>query len=60
MNSFEYLSVSDLAKKLNFHRVQIYRLLKAGKLPEPIRIGSRLRWRSDVVERWLDDGKAAL
>ena len=27
---------------------------RRGELPEPVRIGTRLRWRVDVVRIWID------
>lgn len=37
-------------------RTSIYRLMREGSFPEPIRIGERaVRWRASELEAWLDD-----
>lgn len=33
----------------------LYRAMRRGKFPEPLRIGARsVRWRSDEVQAWID------
>ena len=37
-------------------RTTIYRLMRAGQFPEPVRIGSRaVRWPERELEAWLAD-----
>ena len=48
------MKVRDVMDALGVSRVTLWRLVKAGKFPQPIRIGSRiLRWRVEDVEAWL-------
>lgn len=34
----------------------LWRLLSAGKLIEPIRLGGNTRWRLRDVQTWIDEG----
>jgi predicted DNA-binding transcriptional regulator AlpA len=34
----------------------LWRLLSAGKLPTPVRIGGSTRWRRDEVREWIRNG----
>jgi predicted DNA-binding transcriptional regulator AlpA len=34
----------------------LWRLLSAGKLPEPIRVGRSVRWRMSDIREWIDSG----
>ena len=35
------------------------RLVKSGRVPQPIRLGGRLVWLSDTLEKWLKEQSAA-
>ena len=46
-----YLSFTDLQAKLGGRgRTTIYRDVENGRLPRPVKIGSRLYWREDDVD----------
>jgi predicted DNA-binding transcriptional regulator AlpA len=46
----QYLTFRDLQSKLgNRGRTTIYRDVEAGRLPRPVKIGSRLYWCEDAV-----------
>ena len=46
-----YLSFSDLQAKLGGRgRTTIYRDVENGRIPRPVKIGSRLYWREDEVD----------
>jgi prophage regulatory protein len=52
----QYLTLTDLRAKLgNRSRSAIYLDLAAGRLPQPLRLGGRLYWPSDVVDAHLRD-----
>ncbi len=52
--SMRYLSFRELQKKLsNRGRTTIYRDVKLGRLPKPLKIGSRLYWIEDEVDAAL-------
>lgn len=50
------LSVSDLARVLRTSNRTIWRLLAAGKLPEPVRLGARPRWTAETLRQWVRAG----
>lgn len=46
-----YLSFRDLQAKLGGRgRTTIYRDVEVGRLPRPVKIGSRLFWREDEID----------
>ena len=49
-----YLSFRDLQSKLGCRgRTTIYRDVENGRLPKPIKIGSRLYWSETEVDAWI-------
>ena len=50
------IDVSDLATMLNISTRTVWRLLSAGKMLAPIRIGGAVRWRYQEVHRWIEQG----
>ena len=49
------LDFHDLAVWFKCDVRSVQRLRAAGTLPEPIKVGRKLRWRREVIERWLDE-----
>jgi excisionase family DNA binding protein len=49
---FEVLTVKEVSEMLRIHKITLYRLVRAGKIPS-FRIGSDWRFRSDLLERWM-------
>lgn len=57
MNLFakKYLSFADLQQKLGGRsRSSIYRDIKNGSIPNPVRIGARLYWIEEEVDDFLE------
>jgi excisionase family DNA binding protein len=50
------ISVDELAMILKISPRSVWRLLSAGKMIEPIRIGGAVRWRFQEVKNWIDQG----
>jgi predicted DNA-binding transcriptional regulator AlpA len=51
------LSVADLARELRISVKTIARMDQAGKLPRPIRVGSRAkRWARATIVEWIAAG----
>lgn len=46
----------ELARLLGISKRTLWRLLSAGKLPVPVRLGNSVRWRLDEVEQWISRG----
>ncbi len=51
------MTTAEVAKYLRVSRVTIYRLVKQGKIPVS-RISKHLRFRRDVIDRWLSEKEA--
>ena len=44
----------DVEKRCQISRSAIYRLMRTGQFPEPIRIGPRaVRWSESEIDAWL-------
>ena len=53
----ELLIAADrLASMMNLSTRTIWRLLSAGRLVKPVRIGGAVRWRLEEVREWIDAG----
>ena len=55
------LSIADLhARGINYSKVHLRRLVKAGAFPQPVRIGAgKLAWVESEVEDWITSKIAA-
>ncbi len=51
------MTTDEVAKYLRISRASVYRLVKQGEIPVS-RIGKHLRFRKDVVDRWLSEKEA--
>ena len=49
------LTVNDVARLLVVSRDSVYRLIRDGHL-RPVRVGKRLRFRPEDIERYLERG----
>lgn len=46
----------QLEERIGLSRSSLYRLMRSGLFPEPVRIGVRaVRWREDEIAAWLRD-----
>jgi len=50
------LSASELARVLGTSTRTVWRLLAAGRLPHPLRVGTRPRWPADELRAWIKAG----
>ena len=50
------VSVERLAKLLEVSPRTIRRGVESGKIPPPVRVGSLVRWRLDIIYAWIADG----
>ena len=45
----------DVEVRTGLARSSIYRLMRLGRFPEPLRIGDRaVRWPASEIDRWLE------
>ena len=48
------LNRAEVERRVGLRRSALYRLMRAGQFPEPLRIGPRaVRWPSSEIEEWL-------
>ena len=52
----QLISVRDLAKILKVSPRSVWRLLSAGQIVPPLRIGGSVRWRYHEVAEWIESG----
>lgn len=50
------IAADEVARLLNISKRTLWRLLSAGKLPKPVRLGNAVRWRRDELEQWISQG----
>jgi excisionase family DNA binding protein len=50
------ISAEELAKLMQVSERTLWRLLSAGKVPQPVRIGRNTRWRYAEVREWIEKG----
>ena len=50
------LTDHDVAQQLGVSRSFVHKLRSQGKLPDAIRLGRCLRWRSDEIADWVAAG----
>jgi excisionase family DNA binding protein len=50
------ISAEELAKLMQVSERTLWRLLSAGKVPQPVRIGRNTRWRYAEVREWIERG----
>lgn len=50
------MPVKEVAAVTNQCRTMIFKQVKAGKFPPPVQISPcRIAWRSDLVEKWIEE-----
>ncbi len=47
------LNVADVCAALKISRPTLYRLLKAGRFPAGVQVGTRLRWSRAAIESYV-------
>jgi excisionase family DNA binding protein len=50
------ISAEELARLMHVSERTLWRLLSAGKVPQPVRIGRNTRWRYAEVREWIEKG----
>ena len=50
------IGAEELARMMDVSERTLWRLLSAGKVPPPVRIGRSTRWRLAEVRDWIDRG----
>ena len=50
------LTIRDIARILNCSSRSIYRLVDAGRIPQPVKLGAMNRWPQQAFEAWIAQG----
>ena len=50
------IPADQFAKLMQVSTRTLWRLLSAGQVPQPVRIGGSVRWRVDQVKQWIASG----
>ena len=54
MNGQRLVTMRELIKRVPFSRVHVYRLIRDGKFPAPIKLGDRrVAWLEHEIESWI-------
>ena len=49
------LSLKEVKTRCGLSRSSVYRMMRGGSFPEPLRVGLRaVRWREREIEDWLE------
>lgn len=59
MQETTLLNVKDVAVMLNLGVSTVWRHVKNGDVPKPIKIGRSVRWHQSDIDDWLADKSAA-
>lgn len=55
MKTKQLLRMPDVIVQVALSKSQIYKLIKEGSFPKPIKVGSRVSaWVSEDIGRWID------
>lgn len=54
--SLALLTGAKAAAMLGISRAHFYRMHKAGRIPQPVRLGGSVRWRVDELRAWIAAG----
>jgi len=50
------LTVHDVARLLGCSARTVYRLTNTGRMPNPVRLNSLVRWPREAIEQWIAAG----
>ena len=51
----EMLTAEEVCRLMGFSKVTLWRHVRAGKFPQPVRTGTQiLRWRGSVIEAYFE------
>jgi len=51
-----FLTVHDVAAMLKCATRTVYRLADTGRMPPPCRLGKLVRWKTEAINSWIEQG----
>ena len=55
-----FYDTPDMERALKCSDRHLRNLRKAGRIPQPVKLGGRVLWPKKVIEKWIDDGCPAI
>ncbi len=52
----QLIGIEEVALILDASVRTIRRWIASGKVPKPVQIGHKLKWRTSIVQEWIEDG----
>lgn len=49
------LAGKDIWSALRISPAKFYKLVAEGEIPPPLKIGRAARWKTSVIDRWIED-----
>lgn len=59
MTTAKLLNAKQVAERLNISTASVYQMSYLGRLPGKVKIGNRVRWREDVIDKIVEKGLEA-
>ena len=54
MSEQRILRCAEVTRRTSLSKASVYRLLRAGDFPQPVRLGQRaVGWRAEEIDEWL-------
>jgi excisionase family DNA binding protein len=50
------ITVVELATLLQVSTRTVWRMRSSGQLPLPLQLGGAIRWRLEVIQKWIEEG----
>ncbi len=54
ISTLRMIDVTEVATILSVSTRTVWRLVSSGELPQPIRFGRNVRWRTSDIEGWIE------
>ncbi len=51
-----FYDIPDMERVVKCSDRHLRNLRKAGRIPQPVKLGGRVLWPKKVIEKWIDDG----
>ena len=50
----KFLTIKEVVDLVGFKKSTIYKFIKEGKFPEPVKIGISSRWKLSSIQKWME------
>ena len=49
------IGYNEIARRLGVDRITVWKWVRAGRFPAPLRIGRARRWKESTVDEWINN-----